>query len=182
MSIQTKIVSAAWLSLVSISAASLSAGPSEPETATLIYGETANIESFDPYTIHDAAAYRLVDLVFDPLIAVGPGGTYEPALVKSWSVEEGGASVLLHLNESVFWHPDDGNGLRRPLRAADVATTIRILGNPKSDIPNQQRFQIFKATEVLSQKTIRIRYRRALSDPIRPLLIKVIPNHILGKQ
>ena len=167
--------------LIVIILSTLSAHAAESQEKALIYGETANIQSFDPYTIHDAAAHRLVDLIFDPLISVGPGGTYEPALAKSWSIEAGGSSVLIQLAEPVFWHPYGEKQIRRPLRAADVATTIRLITNPKSEIPNQKRFDIFASTEVLSQTAIRIRYRRALSDPIRPLLFKVLPDHILGK-
>jgi len=145
----------------------------------LIYGESAKVEQFDPYTVHEASGQRLAELIFDDLVEVGPGGEYIPGLAKSWSIEDGGTAVVVHLREQVYWHPE-GDEPQKALNAADIVTTIRLLKSPNSNIPNADRFQIFKDTQVIGKHTVKISFQRALSDPIRTLLFKVLPDHILG--
>ena len=147
----------------------------------MIYGETARLNNLDPYTIHDASAYRLTDLIFDDLVTVGPGGSYQPALAESWRVEDGGAAITVKLRKNVFWHPQ-GDDPIKPLSVDDVVTTIRLLTNKDSEIPNSERFKVFAKTDVISKSVIKIHYKRALADPIKPLLIKILPDHILGKE
>lgn len=146
----------------------------------LVYGESAKLEQFDPYTGHEASGQRLAELIFDDLVEVGPGGEYIPGLAKSWSIEDGGTAVVIHLRERIYWHPQ-GSEPQKVLSAADVVTTIRLLKNPNSSIPNADRFQIFKDTQVISKHSLKITFHRALSDPIRTLLFKVLPDHILAE-
>lgn len=154
--------------------ASLEAG----ESSRMIYGEAARIENIDPYTIHDASAYRLSDLIFDDLISVGPNGTYQPSLAESWQVEKSGSAVLVKLKDGVFWHSSK-NEAQKELTTSDITTTIRILKSDNSDIPNSERFRILAKAERISSKLVRIHYTRALADPLKPLLFKVLPDHLL---
>lgn len=146
----------------------------------LIYGESARLEQLDPYTIHEASGQRLADLIFDDLVEVGPGGEYLPSLAKSWSIEDGGTAIVINLRDNVYWHPHD-NQPQKVLNSADVVTTIRLLQSPASEIPNSARFQIFKDIKVISSHTLKISFQRALSDPVRTLMFKVLPDHILGQ-
>ena len=132
----------------------------------------------DPYTANESAAHRLSDLVFESLVTTGPGGSYEPLLAKSWIIENGGTSVHVKLKDKVFWHKEASNALK-PLTAEDVASTIKAITNPKSTIPNGERFKVLKSTEVLSQKSIRIHFSRALAQPLKYLMFKVLPFHKL---
>ncbi|MFW7382008.1 MAG: ABC transporter substrate-binding protein [Oligoflexus sp.] len=145
----------------------------------LVYGESAKIEQFDPYTVHEASGMRLADLIFDDLVEVGPGGEYIPGLAKSWSIEDGGTSIVVHLREQIYWHPR-GDEPQKAFNAADVITTIRLLTNPESSIPNADRFQVFKDTQQIAKHTVKISFHRALSDPIRTLMFKVLPDHMLA--
>jgi peptide/nickel transport system substrate-binding protein len=155
-------------------------GLAEAPQDRLVYGEAARLKQFDPYTVHEASGQRLADLLFDDLVDVGPGGQYQPSLAKSWTIEDSGTSVVIRLREQIYWHPQ-GDAPQKEVTADDVVTTIRLLQNPDSDIPNADRFQVFKTTEVIGTHALRIFYRRALADPVRPLLFKVLPDHILGK-
>ena len=82
------------------------------------------------------------------------------------------------LKEKVFWHKEGDNALK-PLTADDVASTIKAITNPKSTIPNGERFKVLKSTEVLSQKSIRIHFSRALAQPLKHLMFKILPYHKL---
>lgn len=151
------------------------------ERKRMVYGETARLQNLDPYTIHDSSAYRLTDLIFDDLVTVGPGGSYQPGLAESWRVENGGTAITVKLRKGVFWHQQKDAPIK-PFTADDVVTTIRLLTNKASQIPNAERFQVFAKTDVISKHLVKISYNRALADPLKPLLIKILPDHILGKE
>ena len=50
----------------------------DESTDQLVYGETTRLDTFDPYTIHEAAGIRLADLLFDALVELGPAGRSDP--------------------------------------------------------------------------------------------------------
>ena len=147
----------------------------------MTYGETTRLDTVDPYTSQEAAAQRLGDLLFDSLIELGPGDTYLPALAKSWSIRDGGTSVVINLRDDVVWH--DAKELvanSAKLVPEDIITTVRILTNPASEIPNRERFAMIKSAEKVGSNVVAIHFNRALTDPLRVLMFKVLPSHILG--
>ena len=144
----------------------------------MVYGENTKIPVKDPYTVHESAAHRITDLIFESLVTTGPGGSYEPLLAKSWTIENGGTSVHVKLKDKVFWHKENTAPLKQ-LSADDVASTIATITNPESTIPNSERFKVLKSTEVLSSNSIRIHFSRALAQPLKHLMFKVLPHHKL---
>lgn len=141
----------------------------------MVYGETMRVDSFDPYTVHETAGYRLADLLFNSLVDIDAGGSYKPALATKWKIEQGGAAVTFTLREGVQWHRSD-----KPLTADDVVTTVRLLSSPQSDIPNRERFNIIKSAEKIDDKTVTIHLTRVMVDPLRAMLFKIVPHHLLG--
>lgn len=144
----------------------------------MVYGENTKLEVLDPYTVHETAGHRLGDLLFDSLITAGPGGSYEPHLAKSWTIENGGTSVHIHLKEKVFWHKHGDEPLKT-ITSADVATTVRLLQSKNSEIPNSERFKVLNRVEIISNKSFRVHFVRALAQPLKFLMFKILPNHIL---
>jgi peptide/nickel transport system substrate-binding protein len=141
----------------------------------MVYGETTRIDSFDPYTVHETSGQRLADLLFDSLVEVQAGGEYTPSLATKWKVEQAGAAVTFTLREGVKWHGGD-----KTLTADDVVTTVRLLSSPQSDIPNRERFNVIRSAEKIDDKTVTIHLTRALLDPLRAMLFKIVPAHVLG--
>jgi peptide/nickel transport system substrate-binding protein len=141
----------------------------------MVYGETTRIDSFDPYTVHETSGQRLADLLFDSLVEVQAGGEYTPSLATKWKVEQAGAAVTFTLREAVKWHGSD-----KMLTADDVVTTVRLLSSPQSDIPNRERFNVIRSAEKIDDKTVTIHLTRALLDPLRAMLFKIVPAHVLG--
>ena len=148
----------------------------------ITYGENTYINSFDPYTIHETAAHRLSDLVFDSLVSVKTTGGYAPKLAKSWEISKGSDSVTLRLRKGVSWHNHTKGQPDHLFGAKDVQTTIRLIQSPKSQIPNKERFNIIKSVDTLSQSKIRINFNRALKDPLRIITFKILPHHLLKDQ
>ena len=117
---------------IGFSASSLGVTPTQ-----LVYGETGRVDTFDPYTIHEASGQRLADLLFDSLVEVDPSGEYLPSLAKSWEINKNGTEVTFVLRKDVVWHES-----KEQLSPDDVVTTIRLLQAAKSEIPNKDRFHI----------------------------------------
>ena len=148
------------------------------QSSPLVYGEASQIDSYDPYTGHETAARRLTDLLFDDLITTSATGRYEGGLAASYKIKDNGASVEITLRDKVAWHQN--GGVLRYLSSDDVLTTIRLLQNKKSEIPNRDRFDIFKKVEKIGPLRLRIYFTRALIDPLRVLMFKVLPHHKLA--
>jgi peptide/nickel transport system substrate-binding protein len=155
---------------IGFSASSLGVTPTQ-----LVYGETGRVDTFDPYTIHEASGQRLADLLFDSLVEVDPSGEYLPSLAKSWEINKNGTEVTFVLRKDVVWHES-----KEQLSPDDVVTTIRLLQAAKSEIPNKDRFHILHSASKSGPRKVTIKLRRASVDPLRAMLFKILPSHLLG--
>jgi peptide/nickel transport system substrate-binding protein len=145
----------------------------------MIYGETGRLESFDPYTAHEAAGHRLADLIFDNLVDIGPGDSYLPSLAESWNISDDRMAVTFQLRKDVFWHMGQSNQSRK-FTANDIVTTVRLLTAPGSEIPNPERFEILASTEMINEHQIKIHLKRSHIDPLRFMTFKILPSSFLG--
>lgn len=147
-------------------------------SANMTYGETTRLDTFDPYTAHEASGQRLADLLFDSLVDLGPSGAYVPALAKNWRIENGGMDVSFTLRDDVHWHAATGTG---PLLSVDdVVATVRLLTAPQSEIPNRERFGVIKIAEKTGPNSVTLHLSRAMVDPLRVLMFKIMPAHVVG--
>lgn len=145
----------------------------------MIYGESSRLDSFDPYTTHEMAAQRLADLLFDGLLIVQPGGDYAPGLAESWAISKGNTEIVFTLREGVLWHDGDTKG-KHVFSSKDVVATLRVLANPKSEIPNKERFQVIGAVDAVDERKVKISLTRAVPDPLRFFAFKILPAHHLS--
>ena len=152
----------------------------------MVYGETGRLETYDPYTAHEATAQRLSDLVFDGLVDLGRSGDYVPALATSWEVSKNGTDVTFHLRNNINWHAPGSSAKTSPkevgpsFQAKDVVETVKFLVQSRSDIPNSERFSGIASAEELDPLTVKITLRRAVSDPLRILMFKILPATALS--
>lgn len=146
---------------------------------SVVYGEPGRSENFDPYTPHEASARRLSDLIFDSLITLSKSGDYIAHLANAWKVGEGNTFVDIILKKDVRWH-DSKFGNSKTFSADDVLKTVSLITNPESEIPNQEIFASISSAEKLSPYSVRIRFRRAVRDPLRYLMFKILPSHVLA--
>lgn len=145
----------------------------------MVYGETGRLDTYDPYTAHEATAQRMADLIFDGLVELGRSGDYVPGLATSWEVSKSGTEVVFNLRKNVAWHqnPEESStkSPTRYLEAADVVATVRLLSGPRSGIPNRERFSAISGAEEIDPSTVRIKLARAVTDPLRMLMFKILP-------
>lgn len=145
----------------------------------LIYGEVGKLDAFDPYTSHEASGKRLGDLLFDSLVDMAPGGDYVAGIATSWDIAKDRSSVTFVLRPNVFWHEKDGKP-SKTVSAKDVESTVKLLLAKGSEIPNKERFAVLKNVEIIDNLKITIHLKRAMVDPMRIMMFKILPEHILG--
>ncbi|MGE0171731.1 MAG: ABC transporter substrate-binding protein [Oligoflexales bacterium] len=158
-------------------AASVNIAASSPKNSQLIYGETTTPKGFDPYTNHEQAAQRLSELIFDSLVDISESGEILPSLAERWNIEEQGSSVTFELRKDVHWHNASAPEKKgEAFTAQDVVTTVKLITNPQSDIPNRERFAAIKSATAVNDSTVKIMLNRAMGNPMKVLSFKIIPH------
>jgi peptide/nickel transport system substrate-binding protein len=98
---------------------------SDVSAATLTIAVTAPATGINPATVNTAFISYVVPS-YEPLVYYGPGGVYEPALAKSWTVAEGNTAISLELRNDVKF--SDGT----PVNAAAVKASLEYCGSAES--------------------------------------------------
>ena len=152
----------------------------------MVYGETGRLETYDPYTAHEATAQRMSDLIFDGLVDIGRNGDYVAGLAISWEVSKTGSEVIFHLRNNVTWHPTatsvktSAKDVGPAFQASDVVATVKFLTQVRSGIPNFERFSGIASAEQIDPFTVKISLRRAVVDPLRMRMFKILPASSLA--
>ncbi len=103
--------------------------------------------------------WAIQDLMFEPLINYGPGGTYEPALATEWQVENDNKLIRFHLRDGVTFQ--DGT----PWNAAAMTWNLdRWLGKEGFSWMNASR--LFSSYNVVDDHTVEILFK----EPVLGLL------------
>ena len=81
--------------------------------------------------------------------------------------------ILFHIKDGVQWH--DG----RPLTAADVEFTHRMLMDEGVASPRRADYELIKRVDVIDPLTVRVVYRRPYSPCLNSWMMPLIPKHLL---
>lgn len=150
----------------------------------MIYGETSKLDAYDPYTVHETSAHRLSDMIFNSLITIKSNGEYEGELAQNWKILNGNTAIKINLRKNVYWHDslfkNSKTNNKQIVTAKDIENTIRLLQSPVSEIPNKQRFEAINSVQVISDFEVIIRFKMAVNDPLRMLMFKILPHHLLN--
>jgi peptide/nickel transport system substrate-binding protein len=92
--------------------------------------------SLNPLYLSGSNFVMVSELLFEPLLAIGPGGSFIPALARAepttrnGGISPDGLHITFHLRTGTLW--SDGS----PVTAADFAFAIEAALNPKNTIPD----------------------------------------------
>ena len=92
--------------------------PGPTHGGTLVVAVLADVDSWNPYTTHDATSAAIVDLLF-PRLVHETGSGFDPWLASSWEFSADRLTLTFHLQPDAVW--SDG----APVRCDDVAFTYR---------------------------------------------------------
>jgi peptide/nickel transport system substrate-binding protein len=110
------------LCLVVLLALSFGAAVAQDDGNVLIMARAADTTGLDPHTQTAFASFRLLELIYEPLVVLDENLNVVPALAESWSFGDDGLSLTMNLRQGVTFH----NGAE--FTAEDVvATFTRIL-------------------------------------------------------
>ena len=139
----------------------------------------AGPDSFNPLTAVGSAARMVNDLIYSPLLAIGPDLLPRPQTSLAYRIDitDGGKRYVLHLRRNALW--SDGV----PLTSKDVVFSLLLGNNPNVLEGNSSDFKLMTSARALDRYTVEIR----LSSPSPPFLENALgetlplPEHILGR-
>ncbi|MBM3139915.1 MAG: peptide ABC transporter substrate-binding protein [Chloroflexi bacterium] len=128
----------------------------------------------NPLLADDDASNDLVALVFDGLMRIDDDGSPAPALAERWDVTPDGLTYTFVLRPDASWH--DG----RPVRAADVAFTVRQLQSPDFAGPTARATPWLGAELfVADERTVLVHLPQPAADFLSHAAIGLLPEHLL---
>lgn len=155
-----------WLALLAVVFLPLHAG------AELRYAEATSPSSLNPFQVRDMPSLRAVELVYEGLLTPPEAGTVNPALARSWTLEQGGLEVVFELQRGVVWH--DG----QPFTAADVVFTVQAGKDARSATSLRSQFAVFQGATAENSHRVRVRFARPVLNPLLYFDFKVLPAHL----
>ncbi len=115
-------------------------------------------------------------LIYDSLVKFDPDGRLAPGLAEGWTVADDGKTVSFKLRAGVRWH--DG----RPLRAADVIATVKLIQNQDAPVPEDLAgFWRSAQVEAPDEQTVKVTLKQPLSTFLGYATFKVLPAHLLAQ-
>jgi peptide/nickel transport system substrate-binding protein len=147
---------AGTVAMSGVPAGALSALAASPRRGgALRLGNTADVVSFQPYSVSDNVSIWTMLLLYDQLTRPTTDGLHiEPGLAHSWDISKDGKTYTFHLRPGIKFH--DGS----PLTASDVKFCVEQAAFAKN---TQWAFILaaLKGMEVVDQHTVRAHLKQA---------------------
>jgi peptide/nickel transport system substrate-binding protein len=146
----------------------------------IVAGWIAGPEGFNPYVTISSAAKMIEDVIYTPLIDLGPDmrPRWSTSLAYKVDITDAGKRYVLHLRRNARW----SDGL--PITAKDVVFTIHLESNPAVISGYPGDFALMRSIRALDPYTVEV----TLSHPSPPFLENslasdtlILPEHVLGK-
>lgn len=132
-----------------------------PATAqTLNIGWSQDATGLDPHTQPGFAAIRLLELMYEPLVRLGPDLELQPAVAQSWAFSDDGMSLSFTLDPDATFH--DGT----PVTAADVRASFERILDEATAAVARANYTAITGIETPDDHTVIFR----LNAPDAPLL------------
>jgi peptide/nickel transport system substrate-binding protein len=139
----------------------------------------AGPDSFNPLAYVGSAARMINDVIYSPLIDIGPDllPRWSTSLAYKVDITDRGKRYVLHLRRNARW--SDGH----PLTAKDVAFSIELGNNPLLIEGNSSEFGLMRSVRALDRYTVEV----TIAQPSPPFLENALgatyplPEHILHR-
>ncbi len=108
-------------------------GLAQDESNTLIMARAADATGLDPHTQTAFASFRLLELIYEPLVTLDADLNVVPALAESWEFNDDATQLTLNLRDGVTFHDgsefDSGDVKATFERILDEATAAASRAN-----------------------------------------------------
>ena len=146
----------------------------------LVIASPAPPSAVVPLRAQSLQARQIVDLVYDPLVEIGPelntvgDAGFTPRLAERWTWAADSLSIAFHLDPRARWH--DG----RAVRAEDVRFTLDLARNPAAGSSDRSNLEAIDSVTVADSLTAVVwfgrKYPEQFYDAAGRLL--VLPAHL----
>lgn len=149
-----------------------------PHPQHLFTATIADPQTFNPIIASDAASHAAVADIFETLVRLDPrSGEITPGLAESWTLDEPGTTLTLHLRRDVRWH--DG----QPLTARDVVFTFDAIRHPAVPSPLDAALTVAGkpfTVRAVDDFTVRVAVAQPFAPLLSSLVVPIVPEHVLG--
>ncbi len=129
--------------------------PAPKTGGTLIVARAADAKGLDPHKQTAFSSFRLLELIYEPLLALDPDLKVVPNLADSWSWSEDGKTLTMKLHEGVKFHNGD------VLTSEDVKFTFERILDEATAAAARSSFTDIEAIEVPDANTVVFTLKRA---------------------
>lgn len=130
------------------------------EDNVLVMARAADTTGLDPHTQTAFASFRLLELIYEPLVNLDPDLNVIPSLAESWAFNEDATVLTLNLRQGVTFH--DGSAFT----AADVVATFDRILNEETGAAARANYLSIASIDTPDDFTVVMN----LSQPDVPLL------------
>lgn len=127
---------------------------------TLVVARAADTTGLDPHTQTAFASFRLLELIYEPLVTLDGDLNIVPALAESWSFSDDAQTLTMNLRQGVTFH--DGS----PLSSSDVTASFERILNEETGAASRANFTSIESMDTPDDLTVVFN----LNTPDVPLL------------
>ncbi|MEO8394871.1 MAG: ABC transporter substrate-binding protein, partial [Chloroflexota bacterium] len=131
-----------------------------PTGNVLVMARAVDATGLDPHTQTAFASFRLLELIYEPLVELAPDLSVTPALAESWEFSEDATTLTFHLREGVKFH--DGSDMT----SADVAASFNRILDEETGASARANYTSIESIDTPDDLTVVFN----LSQPDVPLL------------
>jgi peptide/nickel transport system substrate-binding protein len=128
----------------------------------------------NPLVSTQSTEKRIRQLVYEPLLEIGPKGEIEPNLAESWEISKDGKLYTFPLRRGVRFH----NG--REMTAEDVKFSMDYTINPKNGAYGFSQLRIVNLVEAADRYTVKV-HLKASSPGFLPALADIATFSVIPK-
>jgi ABC-type transport system substrate-binding protein len=160
--------------------------PSSAQNTLRIF-ETRDVDGYDPFTLNGVESFRLMGLIFAPLVELNAKREVENRLADT--IIQDGRVWTIRLRSGVSFAEGDlftqGKPAYRAVTAADVERTYRTFINPKTEIQNPTFSGLLTRyiddIQVVNDTTLRVRFKSDVKPNAAALIFPIAPKRELPK-
>ncbi len=148
--------------------------PERASNKVFRYNESAGVSSLDPAFARSQSNIWAVNQLFNGLVQMDNELRIQPAIARSWQIEDSGKTYIFKLRKDVFFHKNAcfGTDSTRAVLASDFEYSFRRLLSANLASPGAWVFKNVASFEALDKHTLQIRLQKAFSPFLGILSMK----------
>ncbi len=123
----------------------------------ITFGLASDWQTLDPTFYTNVGEREIFYSIYDPLVDMNEKLDIQPRLAKSWDVQDGGKTIVFHLEPNVKFH--DGTSFD----AAAVKFNLERMLDPKTGSPQRTNIDAITAVEAVDATTVSLRLKQAFT-------------------